>query len=245
MYIYFIVLFIVTIPLKIIESVDQNLLLVIFDKILSGIFISCSISIVITCLMRIWARFTQNIYKDESYLTHTLPVTKSEIFNSKIIASILSLILSLLVILVCIAIVYLNETTIDYLKAIYDSLVQVYNVSFAICIIIGTVLLVLLETICFMLLGIFGIVVGYRSNNHKTIKSIIIGIGSYGILSVISFVLLYFIGNTYNIEIIAGGFPNSDYVKIIGLSFIIIYLIYDLVFYFISKRILNKGVNVD
>ena len=39
----------------------------------------------------IWSRFIKTVYKDESYLMHTLPVTKNQIFNAKVFASILSI----------------------------------------------------------------------------------------------------------------------------------------------------------
>ena len=108
MIIYYIILVVVSIGIKIIESVDQTLFLVIVDKILVGIFIACCISTIITCFMRTWTRFIQNVYKDGSYLTHTLPVTKNQILASKVFASVISLVISLLVIIVCVAFTYLK-----------------------------------------------------------------------------------------------------------------------------------------
>lgn len=245
MYIYFIILFIITIAVKIVESFEQTLFITIIDKTLSSMFISCIVSIIITCLMRIWGRFINNIYKDESYLTHTLPVTKNELFNSKIISSIVSLLLSVLVILICVAIVYLNDTTIETIKIMYQSLINTYNETFAILFIIGLVLLILLEVIYFMMSGIFGIVLGYSTNNNKTIKSIIFGIVSYGILSIISLMILGILSKYTNFEIIDGGFPTLSTIKIMGLTSISIYLIFNIIYYYIAKKIFNKGVNID
>ena len=245
MYIYFIILFIITIPLKIVESIKQDLLLVIIDKILSIMFIVCIVSIIITCIMRIWSRFIKNVYKDESYLTHTLPITKNQIFNSKIIAAILSLLLSIIVIVICFSIVYFNNLTIENLKAMYQSLVDTYNGGFAIAFIIGLILIVLLEIFYFMMTGIFAIVLGYRSNNNKTIKSIIIGIISYGILSIISLIILGIMSRFADFKIVSEGFPSLNTVRIMGLTGIIVYLAYNLMYYFLAKHLLNKGVNVD
>ena len=245
MYIYFIIMFLITIAVKIIESLEQTLFLVIVDKIASGMFIGCAISIIITCIMRIWSRFIQNVYKDESYLTHTLPVTKNEIFNSKIISSIISLILSSLVILICIAFIYLNDSTIETIKVMYESLVDVYNNGFAILFIIGIVMLILLEIIYLIMTGIFGIIVGHRFNNHKIIKSIIVGIVSYGVLSVVSLIILGILSQTANFEIVASGFPDIKTIKTMGITSISIYLVYDLLYYFAAKALLNKGVNVE
>ena len=245
MYIYFIVLPIISIAVKIVESLEQNLLLLIIDKIVSAMFISCVVSILITCIMRIWSRFINNIYKDESYLTHTLPVTKNQIFNAKIIAALLSLLLSSIVIIACIAFVYINPETIDSLKFMYQSLVDVYGFVFAICFILGIALLIYLELLYFMLAGIFGIVLGYKSNNYKTLKSIVVGITSYIVLNSISFIILEFMSKFVDFTIVADGFPSTNSLKVIGLSFIIIYLIYNLLYYFTSKYLFNKGVNIE
>ena len=245
MYIYFAIFLIITVCVKIVEGMEQTLLMVIIDKILSGMFISCCISIIITCFIRIWVRFMTNFYKDESYLTHTLPVTKSELFNSKVISSILSLILSIVVVLIGIFYVYLGNNGFEVLKNMYQSLVNVYNSSFAVLFVVGLIVIVLLEVIYFMLSGMFGIVMGYRSNNHKTLKSIIIGIFTYGILSIISVSIFSLIGNYAEFNIVVDGFPDLNTVRSMGITGIVIYFVFDVLYYFVIKRIFNSGVNVD
>ena len=243
--VHFIILFILSIVVKVIEGMEQNFLLVIIDKIFSGMFIGCIASTIITCVMRIWSRFINNVYKDESYLTHTLPVTKNEIFNSKIIAAILSLALSSFIVYISVAFVYINKDTIEVIKSMYQSLIDVYGSVFALCFVFGIALLIFLELVYFMMAGIFGIVVGYRSNNFKTIKSIVIGILSYGVLSSISFIILGIISKYVDLETISDGFPALKTVKIMGLAFIFVYLTYNLIYYYVSKAILNKGVNIE
>lgn len=245
LYVYYIILFIIAIVLKIVESFDQTLFLLIVDKIVSGMYIACAISIIITSVMRVWSRFISNVYKDESYLTHTLPVTKNQIFNSKIISSILSLGLSLLVIIVCSLIVYLNSTTIDMIKMMYQSLMDVYGSLNAVLFITGFVLIVILEVIYFMLAGVFGIVVGYRSNNNKLLKSIIIGIASYMFFSTISLVVVGSLSKFANFDIVAEGFPTLSTLRVMMISSVVVYIFWDLLYYFVSKHLLNKGVNVE
>lgn len=245
MYIYFVILFIISISVRIVESMDQTFLLVIIDKILSGMFIGCFISVIITCLMRIWARFLCNFYKDESYLTHTLPITKKQLFNSKVISSALSILLSALVVIICVAIVYLNKDTIETIKYMFNSLFDVYGKVGGISFVVGLVLLVIFELLYLMMAGMFGIVLGHRFNNSKMLKSILISIASYGVLSVISFIALAIITNITGVSMVTNGFPSLNTLKAIGLPFIIIYFIYNLGYYLLTKRIFNKGVNVE
>ncbi len=245
LYVYYIILFIIAIVLKIVESFDQTLFLLIVDKIVSGMYIACAISIIITNVMRVWSRFISNVYKDESYLTHTLPVTKNQIFNSKIISSILSLGLSSLVIIVCSLIVYLNSTTIDMIKMMYQSLMDVYGSLNALLFITGFVLIVILEVIYFMLAGVFGIVVGYRSNNNKLLKSIIVGIASYMFFSTITLVVVGSLSKFAKFDIVAEGFPTLSTLRVMMISSVVVYIFWDLLYYFVSKYLLNKGVNVE
>ena len=67
--------------------------------------------------MRCWARFTKNIYGDESYLTHTLPIEKKTIFISKYLTSIITMLASTAVILIVLFIAYYSKENIEWLKA--------------------------------------------------------------------------------------------------------------------------------
>lgn len=244
-YIYALILVVISIALKIVESVDQTFLLVILDKILVSMFISCVVSILLTSSIRIWVRFINNFYKDESYLTHTLPVTKNELFNSKVLAGICSLLLSVLVIVICLAFVYLNKSTIEELKMMWDSLVAAYNSVFAVLFVVGLILLIILEIIYIMMAGILGITIGHRSNNFKMVKSIAVGLISYGLLSAMSLGVIAIVSKVIDYDIIGNGFPSMNYLIGVGSAGLAVYLIYNIVYYLIAKKVFNKGVNVD
>ncbi len=244
-YIYVLILIVISIALKIVESVDQTFLLVILDKILVSMFISCIVSILLTSSIRIWVRFINNFYKDESYLTHTLPVTKNELFNSKVLAGICSLLLSALVIVACLAFVYLNKSTIESLKFMWDSLVAAYNSVFAVLFVVGLVLLIILEIIYIMMAGILGITIGHRSNNFKMVKSIAVGLISYGLLSAMSLGVIAIVSKIIDYDIIGNGFPSMNYLIGVGSAGLAVYLIYNIVYYLIAKKVFNKGVNVE
>lgn len=244
-YIYALILIVISIVLKIVESFDQTFLLVILDKILVSMFISCIVSILLTSSIRIWVRFINNFYKDESYLTHTLPVTKNELFNSKVLAGICSILLSALVIVACLAFVYLNKSTIEELKMMWDSLVAAYNSVFAVLFVVGLVLLIILEIIYIMMAGVLGITIGHRSNNFKMVKSIAVGLISYGLLSAMSLGVIAIVSKLINYDIIGNGFPSMNYLIGVGSAGLLVYLIYNIVYYLIAKKVFNKGVNVD
>ena len=247
LYIYYIIIAFVSIALKIVEhfvNTDPSLLLVIVDKTLVSLLIGAIASIMINTIMRIWVRFIRNFYKDESYLTHTLPVTKSELFNSKVLAGICSLLLSALVIVVCLAFIYLDKDSIENIKVMLDSLVAVYNLPFAICFVVGVILIVALEIIYMMMCGVLGITVGHKFNNYKMLKSILIGLGSYGCLSVVSLIIVFIVSKFIDTSVV-NGFPSMQYIGFMGITSLVIYTIYNIIYYLIAKKVFNKGVNVE
>lgn len=244
--VFYILAFIFSVVVRVVESFEQTMILVIIDKICCGIAISMFVNIVVNCFMRNWARFIKNVYKDESYLTHTLPVTKGKIYLSKILSAVITITISLVVIIVCIASSSLNEDTWNFIVAYLDNMKTMFNISpvFLIINLLGTLLF---ETIFMFFCGILGIIIGHSSNNTKMIKSIVIGIVIYIVLSNITVGLVFGIG-LINSDIMS--LFNTTEVSPVILNDLVsisvfIYAIYIIGMYFIGNKLLNKGVNVD
>ena len=229
-----------------IESFEQTLIVLIIDKICSGIVIAMMINIAINCFMRNWVRFIRNIYKDESYLTHTLPVSKNTIYLSKILTAIITLLTSFIVIIICIAIVCLNKDSWLILKQSLEQSAIFFNSS-VFSLIIVLVITIFFEFLFMLMSGILGIVIGHKSNNLKLVKSIVSGFGIYMILSSVSLVVLYIAGllNPDIMSVFNNMEVSSNAMKSTMTVGIFVYAIYNLIVYFIGNKLLNKGVNVD
>ena len=61
---------------RILTDIENSFILNIIGKICIGTTVAMIVNIIINSLMRSWVRFTRNLYKDECYLTHTLPVLR-------------------------------------------------------------------------------------------------------------------------------------------------------------------------
>ena len=244
--VFYILAIIFSIITRIIESVDQTLILLIMDKICSGVVIAMLINILINCLMRNWVRFERNIYKDESYLTHTLPVSKNKIYLSKILTAIITLFISFIVIAICLAIVGLNDVTWYSLKLSLEQSAIFLN-SNPLSLIIVLIITIFFEFLFMILSGILGIVIGHRSNNMKIVKSILIGMGIYMGLSLFSLAIIYMAGilSPDIISVFNNIKVSSNAIKSIMMIGIFVYAIYNLIIYFVGNALLNKGVNVD
>lgn len=242
MMIYFSISLIVCVLTRIMSYFTDSFFCNLIYLILRGVAISCFVSILINCVIRVWARFSLQTYKDESYLTHTLPVSKKTLFNSKIISSIISLILSIVVILVCFLIVYLDKDFIEYIK----DFIEADNALF---IVLSLILTVILETTYALNCGIIGMLIGHKSNSKRMLKSIIVGIALYFIIQSILLGVVYSVGllNSQVNELFTNA-SDANFISSVKSLVIIancIYLVFISGMYFVGKKLFNDGVNVD
>lgn len=244
--VFYLLTFFFSIVVRIVEGFESSLIVLIIDKICCGIVISMIVSIMINCFMRNWARFIRNIYKDEAYLTHTLPVSKNKIYLSKVLSMSITLLTSFVVILICLAVATLNRDTLIVLKDGLEKMAMYFDSS-----ILGFVLvmgiIIFLEFLLMLLSGMLGIIIGYRSNNYKTIKSVVIGFGVYVILAIMSVGILYVVGlfDLSIMDVFNNVLVSPSTLKGMMLIGILMYAIYNIGIYFVGNKLFNCGVNLD
>ncbi len=233
---------------RILFTFDNSFMSHVLFLIASGTTISFMFSIIINNLMRVWARFVKNLYGDESYLTHTLPISKSIIYNSKFLSSIITMATSILVILLCVVIAYYSKENLEILKSTLQFFANSLN-STTIKVILTAFFVIFLEFTTILQAGFTGILLGYRENNLKMAKSIIYGFLNYLFVVVISVLIIYIIG-LFNPNIMAlfNSNPNNtitvDVVKTALTLGISLYIIFISIYYYIDIKIFKKGVNV-
>lgn len=224
----------------------------IFFKVISGICKGASISFGVTglvnAIIRSWVRMTNNMYKDESYLTHTIPVSINKIYLSKIISTFMILIICIITIIMSLVIMYLNDSTIEMLKTSLNIISNNLNVSIAgfVCFI---TLLLIAEMIFITFCGYFGIIFGYSFNNKKIMLTLLFGFGSYIVFSILSIVLMMIIAifneDLNNIMFKGSEVVNYNLFKSLILIVTILYTLYSGIVYYISNKKLSKGINID
>lgn len=229
------------------NSIDNSLLFKVIGNICSSVAIAMLVSSLINTLMRSWVRFVRNIYKDESYLTHTLPVEKKTIYLSKVLSAVISSFTTILVIAICLFICYYSKENIITLKNMLDIAATAYNTTVINLILIISVIL-FLELLFILLVGYVGIIIGHRSNKSKMTKSIVYGFISY-MVSTIGMLLMIYIAGLFNADIMnlikTTNEININSIKIVLYFVIVLYTIYVIILYIIGKKQLEEGVNVD
>ena len=229
------------------NEIENSLVFSVAAKISFGFAISMMASSLINCLMRLWARFIKNLYKDESYLTHTLPVEKKTIYISKVLSALITIFTTTIVIVGCLFICYYSKENIEALKIILELAASTYNMT-VINLLLLVTLVIFLEIIFMVLIGYCAIILGHKSNKNKMIKTLVIGFALYMITQVITLSIIFVVG-LFNPSIMnlinTTDIINVDTIKSVMYMGIVIYVAYIIFYYVLGSKKLQKGVNVD
>ena len=245
--IFYALAFIFSIIGRILGKIENSLVFNIISQIAIGSAISMMVSSLINCLIRLWARFVRNVYKDESYLTHTLPVEKKDIFASKVISGIICVFTTMIVIIVCLFICYYSEANMEALKNILELAATTYNTT-VLKLLLLIAIVIFLEIVYVLLIGYVGIILGHKSNKNKMVRSIAIGLILYFIFQGLTLGLIAIYG-LFNPEVMnlinTTDIINVEAIKSVMYVGIGIYVVYSIIFYLLGKKHLNKGINVE
>lgn len=232
---------------RIFLSIENSLATVIIGEICRGAAISMMFSILINTLMRLWVRFKQNLYGDESYLTHTLPVKKETLYMSKILTAVISVFVSVIVIALTLYITYYSKENIEFIKNLILPFADIYESSI-LKILLAFFAVFFLEFANILQAGFTGIILGHKMYTAKTGFSVLYGFLVYMATQVFSIAVMlifaFFNDNFMNLFVTENAIDIPTVKAVVYLS-IVVYSISLIVIYFINQYLFRKGVNVD
>ena len=248
MAIFYILSIFFAITTRILFNIEQSVIVNIIGQISVGCMFAMIANTLINTMMRSWIRFRDSFYKDESYLTHTLPVTKNDLYNSKFLLTLIFFFIGFIVIILSLFIAYYRKDNwlmiTNYIKNITIGL----NMN-AIFFVTMFILVVFLEVFNAIQCGFYGIILGYKKNNGKLGYSILFGFILYLVSQSMVLLLVYMYGlfdssimelfKTATVSIDANAFK----VLLILASLLYLIIIYGMSL--LCKKSLNKGVNVE
>lgn len=244
--VFYILMIVFAILTRILFSMKQTVIISILSQISVGAMFSMVASSLINVLMRNWIRFKQTLYADESYLTHTLPVSKTVLYESKFILSFINLLTTFIVILVSILIAYYTKERFDLLYNMISPFAGLYGMScktfITFCIII-----LFLEILSGLQSGFLGIILGHRKNTNKTALSVIYGLVIYFLSQVLVLLFLYIIGifNKDIMLIFTDTLIKTSIIKSLMIICIFIYVFIVFLINILCVNVFKKGVNVE
>ena len=227
---------------------EETVMISILSKISSGCLIAMIANIVINVMMRSWVRFRDSLYKDEAYLTHTLPVTKNDLYNSKFIQTLIFFFVGFAIILLSLFIAYYTQDTWIFIKEYIKTITTGYNMSTLFFIVIAIVV-IFLELFNAIQCGFFGIILGYKKNNDKLMFSVVFGFIAYLFAQtlVLGLVFVYGLFDSTVMELFKTGTISIDVnaFKTLAIVSSVLYLVIILCMSLVCKKLLNKGVNIE
>ena len=217
----------------------------IIGMVFSGLTYSAVANVLINTFTNILIYFKSNFYNDESYLTHTLPVTKKQLIISKYLSSLTVIISSFVVMILSLLIVLYDKTFVDFIKTALTMVVSGLDMSVGGFITV-IALVLFSQILSIMGMGFSAIVKGNSYNQKKALKGVLWFIayyfGSIGI-TLITSVIVFAIGGNLS-ELSATVMKASSFITIIvvGLTLYLLYAVYYAIFCY---KLFNRGVNVD
>ncbi len=232
---------------RILFSIKETVIIKVVSQISVGFLFAMVANILINTMMRSWVRFNESIYKDEAYLTHTLPVTKNEIYNSKLLQTLIFFIIGFIIVVLSLFITYYTKDRWLMIKDLIASITTGLDFKTR-TFIAGMLAVIFLEVFNAIQCGFLGLILGHKRNNNKLAFSVIFGVIAYLLSQSIVLLLTFMIG-LFNPTIM--DLFKSDIVldtssfKLLMSAAIILYLFIIFVMSMLCKKIFNQGVNVE
>ncbi len=231
--------------IRLINLVEGVQIVTIINGVMQGIFYGVLVNILVNTVIHIIRNVVLYFFKDQSYLTHTLPVSKKQLFISKYLSAILFMFVSLIDIIASLLIVFCSPELIQALKVVITSSVANFNMS------VGVFLFLIISIIVFQALsitsiGLTAMIKGYFYNRKKALKSVLFFLMFYGIVNAVIFVLGLFVslicGNVAGL--FASQIPQDIFIGIL-ITCLTANVGSSVFFFFYGQKVFEKGVNVD
>ena len=202
-------------------------------------------------------RYYTNFFKDEGYLTFTLPVSTSSLYNTKLICGAIMLVISA-VIGICGAVFTLMILTGDgnsflntkLIADIYNIIVQAFNLQFTmteVILVIDFILYFIAESLNVLILIYLAItIVSTRFNKHRVLIGIAIYYGfniGKNIINTLSMAI--FSGFNFNEDPFTGSQDVISTITVYMLVTILISIAISVFAYSYNRKVLSKNLNLD
>ncbi len=202
-------------------------------------------------LIYIYVRFYKNLFTAEGYLMHTLPVTRTQLFHSKLIVGYLWFFLNSLLTALSTgalgAAVGFHTATTEMADEVNISFAELFGCSPGVLLCWGLVTLVV-SSLSSVLMGYVSILLGQMMEKNKLAAAVGFYFGIYMVIQIVSSIAMML---PIIIEIMSNTNEEAtlnfmaDSLALILPSMCIFYLVLSIVFYFLCRALINRKVNLD
>lgn len=198
-------------------------------------------------------RFRKNLFTDEGYLMHTLPVSASAHIWSKLIVNFVWQVIDILLIILSIFGLFLNMDMIRALPEGFSLLFSSFPEAFGVPAGVGIplyLLLFLIESVSGILIIYMCIAIGHSFNSHKILASVGIYVGVWIIANILSSVCaaitgMVSYGSSSLLIGVANNLPNATYFWLSWIMSLLLCLICGVAGYLLSNYFMTKRLNLE
>ena len=212
-----------------------------------GAAISMAVTMLINVIIHAWVNFKTTVYGDRGYLTHTLPITKRTVYNSKLLSAFCALALGIAVTLITLLILLFSDAYLEIIKELFGAVSEIYQMDVSVLLIVVAAEL-LVQTFALIQSGLIGIILGHRFPNAKGGLSFVFGLIAY-MISQGTALIIMLAAALVKRDMLSVFFsteaPTVSVIKAFLLVGIIAYAAVNVIFYFVATKTFNKGVNLD
>ncbi len=243
------ILFVATIAVatitRVCKELGENIVLFkVLGIVFDSVFYALVVNVILQPFLRNFLNFTKSLYGDESYLTHTLPVTKNQIINSKFLTALIEIGLGFVVMVVSLLIMFFTPTMFDSLAFILSFvIIGEFSIGWLVSLFVA---LVVVEFLMFIAIIFYSIVLAYRAKENRVLKTFLITTAlSFAAISVL-FVFMVIVLAANGIQLTGATLTlTSSALMSVLWTGVVVYTILIVVFYVLSLKAFRKGVNVD
>lgn len=228
-------------------GIENSLVALIIGEICRGAAISMLFSALINNFMRLWVRFRQNLYGDESYLTHTLPVPREGLYAAKMLTALITLVASMLVIFLSLFIMFYSATFMESVKNLFLTLTTDSDISLW-AMIPAVLVLLFLEFVNMLQCGFTGIIWGHKMTNKKIGYSVLFGFVVYMAVQMVvllAMLIMALANNEFMQLFTANIMPGFTTMLLVIWLSAAVYGLLIAALWLINTRLLKKGVDVE
>lgn len=204
------------------------------------------INMVINTVIRMIIRFTNNLYGDESYLMHTLPVERKKLLLSKILTGTTYLFLTILVALICLLIEYYTKDRFQALRGLF--VLNANELGMSASKIITMIIVYFIFMIEWMQLMLYSAIeLGHRHNDKKGIMSFVYAIVLYFATQFINLIVLgiTILVNSDIMDAFKTNTLSGETLQILLWLIVIINFVYVVGYFIYSNKLIERHLNVD
>lgn len=217
----------------------------ILGQIVSGIVYGCIGSILVNTFVQTIKVFYSNLYGDEGYLTHTLPVKKDQILIAKFLSALIVILASVAVCVVCFIILFYSKSNMEMLKISLSVVVSAFDMS--IQAFVALIVFIIFAEVCWLLAMVFFAIVKANTYNSKRVSKgmlwFVIYYLSASLITLLTVVVVLAISGNLS-QLTEQVMSQFAFVSILVVG-AVNYTAYAVISFFVCSKLFNRGVNLD